>query len=226
MTTNLAESINSVLKGVRFLSILGLVKATFYRLNYYWVEHAKTLHAQMVASEVFFKDICKKLAICIHKASSCAVQMFSYCVSAFKVEEPYDPPTYQYKRCYKVNLSDRIYNCGEFQVKKFPCAHAFAAYAEVSLNPCQVVDRIFWLDTIMNIYNNGFHPIGDAVHWPSLLGQRVVLNPSMICASSRPKSTCIRKEMDWGEGREEPLQCGLCRQSGHNRGTCPSHRNN
>ena len=44
MTTNLAESINSILKRVKFLSILGLVKATFYRLNYYWVEHAMTSH--------------------------------------------------------------------------------------------------------------------------------------------------------------------------------------
>ena len=35
MTINLAENINSVLKGIRFLSIFGLMKATFYRLNKY-----------------------------------------------------------------------------------------------------------------------------------------------------------------------------------------------
>ena len=35
MTINLAENINSVLKGIKFLQVLGLVKVTFYRLNYY-----------------------------------------------------------------------------------------------------------------------------------------------------------------------------------------------
>ena len=69
MAINLTEIINSVLKGVRFLPVLGLVKMTFYRLNYYWVECARTSHAQMVISEVLFEDAHEKLATCIHKAS-------------------------------------------------------------------------------------------------------------------------------------------------------------
>ena len=52
--TNLVKSINLVLKVAKLLSILGLMKITFHRLNYYWVEHAKIIHAQMMASEVFF----------------------------------------------------------------------------------------------------------------------------------------------------------------------------
>ena len=73
MMTNLAESVNSVLKGVRFLLVLGLVNATFYRLNHYWVERGRTIHAQMLAKEVFFEDVRKKLAMCVQKASSCSV---------------------------------------------------------------------------------------------------------------------------------------------------------
>ena len=73
MTTNLAESINSVLKGVRFLPVLGLVKATFYRMNHYWVERGQTIHAQMLAREVFSEDVKKKLAMCVQKASSCSI---------------------------------------------------------------------------------------------------------------------------------------------------------
>ena len=61
MTTNLAECINSVLKGVRFLPVLGLVKATFYRLNSYWVQRASTSHAQMLVGEVYSEDARKKL---------------------------------------------------------------------------------------------------------------------------------------------------------------------
>ena len=45
MMINLAKSINSVLKRVRFLLVLRLVNATFYKLNYYWVQCATTSHA-------------------------------------------------------------------------------------------------------------------------------------------------------------------------------------
>ena len=226
MTTNLAENINSVLKGVRFLPVLGLVKATFYRLNHYWVQRATTCHAQMIAGEVYSEDARKKLATCIQKASSCIVRAFDRRACAFEVEEPYDPTTYQYGRCYKVNLNDRTCDCGEFQAERLPCAHVFAACAKVSVDPSQFVDRIFRLETLMNIYNSGFHPIGDEAHWPAIVGPRIVPNPSMVRASGRPKSSRIRNEMDWREGREEPLRCGLCRQPGHNRGTCPSRQNN
>ena len=65
MTINLAKNINSVLKGVSFLPILGLVKVTFYRLNYYWIEQGQTVHAQMMASEVLSKNVRKKLAVYI-----------------------------------------------------------------------------------------------------------------------------------------------------------------
>ena len=106
MMTNLAECINSVLKGVKFLPILGLVKATFYRLNHYWVERAKTTHAQMMSGDVFSEDARKKLAACVHRASVCTVQSFDHRSSAFEVQEPHDPSNYQFRRCCKVNLID------------------------------------------------------------------------------------------------------------------------
>ena len=224
MTTNLAECINSVLKGVRFLPILGLVKATFYRVNHYWVERARTTHAQIMAGEVFSEDIRKKLATCIHKASSCSVRAFDRRSSAFEVQEPYDPSNYQYGRCCRVNLTDRSCDCGEFQVEKFPCAHVFAACANVSLDPTQFVNRVFRLDTIMNIYSNEFQPIGDMVNWPNPSGPTLVPNPSMMRGQGRPRTSRIRNEMDWMEGRDEQLRCGLCRQPGHNRATCASRR--
>ena len=98
------------------------------------------------------------------------MQTFDHCASTFEVKEPYNPSIYQYKWCYKVNISDEACDYGEFQVEKLPCAHVFVACTKLSLDPCQFVDRIFWLDTIMNMYNNRFHLIRDVVHWPSPLG--------------------------------------------------------
>ena len=105
----------------------------------------------MMACEVFLEDVYEKLVACIHKASACVVQMFDHCLSGLKVEEPYDPSTYHYGWCCKVNLNDQTCNCEEFQVKKLPCAHVFIAYAKVFLDLSQFVDYIFWLDIIMRI---------------------------------------------------------------------------
>ena len=38
------------------------------------------------------------------------------------------------------------------------------AYANVSLDPTQFIHYIFWLDIMMNIYNNEFQQLGDVVH--------------------------------------------------------------
>ena len=78
----------------------------------------------------------------------------------------------------------------------------------------------------MNIYNNEFHLIGDAVHWPNPSSPKLVPNPLIICVSDKPKSTRIWNKMDWREGQEESLRCRLCTQPGHNHGIYPSHRSN
>ena len=62
------------------------------------------------------------------------MQTFDCRASAFKVKEPYDPSTYQYGQCYKVNLNAWTCDCGELQVEKFPCAYVFVACAKVSLD--------------------------------------------------------------------------------------------
>ena len=127
----------------------------------------------------------------IQKALSCIVQTFDQRAYAFEVEEPYDLTIYQYGRCYKVNLNHQTCDYREFLAERLPCTHVFATCAKVSVNPSQFIDRIYHLDTLMNIYNSGFHPIGDIAHWPTAIGPRIVPNPSMVRASGRPKSTRI-----------------------------------
>ncbi|KAI9071893.1 hypothetical protein K1719_046144 [Acacia pycnantha] len=53
MTTNLIECMNSVFKGVQSLPITGLVKATMYRVNEYFVKPAQQVHAQIAVGQVF-----------------------------------------------------------------------------------------------------------------------------------------------------------------------------
>ncbi|KAF7812906.1 Auxin response factor 4 [Senna tora] len=60
-------------------------------------------------------------------------------------------------------------------------------------------------------------------YWPSAPGPTLEADVGMLRKKGRPRSTRIGNEMDWRERGESPL-CGLCRNSGHNRATCPEHR--
>ena len=40
-------------------------------------------------------------------------------------------------------------------------------------------------------------------------------------SGGQPKSTCLHNEMDLREGKTS-ITCGLCKQSGHNRRSCPN----
>ena len=47
-----------------------------------------------------------------------------------------------------------------------------------------------------------------------------MLPPIEIRKYGRPKSTRIRNEIDENSGRR--VRCGICKELGHNRSTCPS----
>ncbi|XP_028772068.1 uncharacterized protein LOC114729244 [Neltuma alba] len=220
MTTNLAECMNGVFKGVRSLPITGLVKATMYRVNNYFVKRAQQVHAQIAAGQVFSETLTKKLDIVTQGASGCVVREFDRISTSFEVIEPYNIQLRQFRRCCKVNLIDRKCDCGEFQAEKFPCMHAVAACSQVGINHLQYVDPVFRLETMQMAYSNNFHPIGDETYWPQIDCPTLIPDPSMIRDKGRPRSSRIRNEMDWTTPNP-PNKCGLCRQIGHNRSTCP-----
>jgi len=57
MTTNLAECINSVLKGVHSLLISNLVKATFEKTKTWFVERAFKIDTKLHAGHYYQEDI-------------------------------------------------------------------------------------------------------------------------------------------------------------------------
>ena len=66
-----------------------------------------------------------------------------------------------------------------------------------------------------------FAGLKDESEWQDYYGYMLCPNPALKrVASGRPKATRIRNEMDEVEGSSVKL-CGLCRQPGHTRRTCP-----
>lgn len=76
MITNLAECMNNVFKGVKYIPVLGLVKATFYKLSYYVDKHSMTIVAYKQVGETILEVVNKKIVKNVIKASSCIVCVF------------------------------------------------------------------------------------------------------------------------------------------------------
>jgi len=87
MTTNLAECMNSILKGARSLPIWALVKTTFQRKNSRFVERGTKATYMIAGGNQFPEDIATSLRKNQQQSAMCHVQTFSQDNTEFDVQE-------------------------------------------------------------------------------------------------------------------------------------------
>jgi hypothetical protein len=76
MTTNLAESMNSMLKGTRNLPITTLVKSTYFKLVDLFVQRGKQWNAVMNSGQAYTEKCMKMINEAVQKSSSHKVTHF------------------------------------------------------------------------------------------------------------------------------------------------------
>ena len=221
MTTNLSECINAVLKGTRNLPITALVKSTYFRLAELFVRKGRQAEAQLAAGHMFSETLQRAIEENRQSIGSMNVSGFSRSNSSFVVEE-LGPVGGWSQRSYRVKLTNRWCDCGYFQALHYPCQHVLAACAYARLDWASLVDDVYRIQTVFNVYRMEFAAIGNEDYWPPYSGPRIRPNPELRRATEgRPVSTRIRNEMDAIEPGQ-PKRCGLCRQEGHTRRRCPT----
>ncbi|KAF7808933.1 3-methyl-2-oxobutanoate hydroxymethyltransferase 1, mitochondrial-like [Senna tora] len=79
-------------------------------------------------------------------------------------------------------------------------------------------------ETMREAYRGQFNPVGIEENWSEYEGPNIMLNPGNRRQMGRPRTRRRQMEMD---RREPPMQrrCGLCRQTGYRRGSCPNRGN-
>ncbi|XP_052116410.1 uncharacterized protein LOC107483379 [Arachis duranensis] len=83
------------------------------------------------------------------------------------------------------------------------------------------VHEVYRLSSVFGVYQMVFAPPIPEGFWPPYVGPTVIPDPSMRRArEGRPRSTRIRTNMDEADPNR-PKRCGLCRQPGHTRRSCP-----
>lgn len=222
MTTNLAEAINSVLKGTRHLPIASIVWETYFRLGKVWCDKGKEVNSQINRGQIWSKTIQDIMIELQAAATSMRVRTFDPNDAEFTVEAKVRGE----HKIFRVNLHGRWCDCGRFQAFRYPCSHAHAACMHVNLDPYTFVDECFCLQTMSNIYRTQFKSIPNQDYWPTEpIHEEWLPNPDLRRKlKGRPCSSRIHTNMDDPDEREgvRVKHCSLCHGADHTRPKCPN----
>ncbi|XP_029153312.1 uncharacterized protein [Arachis hypogaea] len=220
MTMNISECVNSILKGVRNLPVCSLVKATYGRLAELFVRKGREAQAQLGTGQQFSQHLVKCIEANLKTARCFTVTLYDKDNSEYTVAET--TPTGSFSLgSYRVSLGSQTCDCGYFQALHFPCPHALACCAYSRVTWHSYVHPVYRLSNVFSVYHIRFRPPIPEDFWPPYDGPTVIPDPNKRRArEGRPRSTRIRTNMDETDPNR-PKRCGLCRQPGHTRRSCP-----
>ena len=233
MTTNLSKCFNGVLKGARSLPITAMVQYTFCKVNSYFDDRRNKTLEQLKEGQEWCKYAYDKFEANQEKAKFHMVRRMSAQQRLYTVETQSSLlNTGGGAHTHRVSLVDKTCTCGKWEANKIPCSHLIAVCAKYNHNAMEFMDCFYYVEERNHSYESIFQPLNDRLEWLEPTERRIVMpNLRLIYEKGRPKSTRIRNKMD-DEDRELPtslwiengpkLKCGLCRQEGHNRRTCPT----
>ncbi|XP_019057732.1 PREDICTED: uncharacterized protein LOC109116550 [Tarenaya hassleriana] len=177
LTTNGAESINSVLKKAKRYPLLSLldicVSKTAEWFSRYRVEACGADDSQKLTPYVY-----KVLHERFEKACT-----------------------------YEVNLSDRTCSCRKFDVDRYPCSHAIAAAHKVGKGTeiHELCSEYYWRETWVKAYQETVYPVPDICDWvvpPEILNFSVM--PPIIEEKRRTGRPKQNRFPGPGEARKRP----------------------
>lgn len=205
MTTNIAESMNSILKEPRDLpiaSFLEHVRALLQR--WFWERREEGIKVT--------STLTKWAELVLQKKQERALTM--------KVN-PIDCYQFHVKDLDKeevINLHTQECTCKEFQAEQLPCAHAIAVARDRNINVYSLCANYYTNECLLAAYSEAVYPVGNQSEWKTTeeYVHMTVLPPKVVKRVGRPKKKRIPSV-----GEAPKLhKCGRCKETGHNRLTC------
>nr|CAN61286.1 hypothetical protein VITISV_028650 [Vitis vinifera] len=227
MTTNMSEVFNGVLKGARNLPITALVQLTFYRVNSYFTVRQEHGASRLASGEEFTPHIDAKIKAKVVKAGAHEVLLYDHVAGCFHVKTRHSVGISNRKpRRYHVTLQTGSCTCNKTLLLGFPCSHILATCHCRAIDFRQFVQGYYTTRAYLSTWASLFYLIFDELEWPQYNGPIIVSSDSMKqLTSGRPKSSRLHNEMDARETGTVQT-CGVCKQSGHNRRSCPNRETN
>ena len=172
----MAESFNSVLKGIRAMPVNAIVAFTFYRLVAWFNERhtqAMTLRSknQSWAPKPNRHLQKAKARACTHDVEFC----FDHNTGKYQVMErggTMSDGEVRPSRSYIVVLSNFSYICGITRQYHFPCSHYVAAFQHRNFAYKIKIPQEFSVDSLVLTWSPHFEPYLDEGQWPPYTGPR------------------------------------------------------
>ena len=227
MCKTLFEVFNGVLKGAHNLPITTLVQLTFYRVNSYFTVKWEHGASRLASGKEFTPYSEAKMKVKVVKSGSHEVVLYDHVAGCFHVKTRHSVGNSNRKpHTFHITLQTRSCTCIKTLLLWFPCSRILAACHCRAIDFRQFVQGYYTTCAYLSTWSPLFYPIFDELEWPKYNGSIIVPSDSMKrLTSSKLKSSCLHNEMDARETRT-PQTCGLCKQSGHNRRSCPNRETN
>ncbi|CAI9285675.1 unnamed protein product [Lactuca saligna] len=129
---------------------------------------------------------------------------------------------------YVVDIGSRTCACRTWQLTGYPCVHGYACIASLNRDVQEYVSPWFTTSMYLNCYRNTINPLNGSDMWPHV-DYISPLPPKRRRLPGRPSTKRKRDQIEReNQGKKHSItkrgsvmKCSICRESGHNRTTCP-----
>ncbi|CAI9276308.1 unnamed protein product [Lactuca saligna] len=128
----------------------------------------------------------------------------------------------------KLKDLQRTCACRTWQLTGYPCVHGYACIASLNRDVQEYVSPWFTTSMYLNCYRNTINPLNGSDMWPHV-DYISPLPPKRRRLPGRPSTKRKRDQIEReNQGKKHSItkrgsvmKCSICRESGHNRTTCP-----
>lgn len=225
MTTNIAESYNNVLRGVRGLPICTIIELTFFRTRDYFRDRGL---AAMHMTSMFSPRVEGILQRRRQKSQFHRTSIYDRTENIFSVDCKRKYTTGfsagdNQQRC-QLGQVEAICSCNKPRLEHIPCSHVLAACRDIAGNDgTQYVSTYYTMNAIRHTWAPKMAPINQGAGYKNSEGPTFHPFPSTKRVEpGRPRTTRLQGDMDDAEGGVGLRRCRICKQVGHDRRSCPN----
>ncbi|XP_048624065.1 uncharacterized protein LOC106427815 [Brassica napus] len=211
MTTNIAESLNSMLRMPRELPIISLLETIRLTMTTCFFERreAAAKHKHLVTPKVVQKLVSRLRAAMLLNVYQVDRSEFEVLNETMK---------------FVVDLEKRHCTCNVFDIDKIPCIHAIAAAKHIKRDENLFVDASHLTETWAKAYAESIHPGGElsTSTYPENIDELSCPPPATKKKSGRPPTKRKRSVGEFGVpgSKSQSHKCSRCGTGGHNKSTC------
>jgi hypothetical protein len=231
LTSNNAEIMNSVFKGIRRMPVTAIVLNTFYKCNSYFVVHRDEAKSDRLAGKMWAKEVMEILEARIQRINTHRITVFDREIGLYQVDTTVTrcskSGVYKGGNSYKVNLHTGECSCRKPQIYHYPCSHIMAVCIEYHENYEQFISPYYSVHNLVQTYEPKFFPLDDKRLWPEYEGYVLYPGEKLVKKNAQGKvkrgqrqTKRLHNNMDIMDATDRRKTCSICGNKGHTKATC------